>query len=329
MDTVPPHAQDGNSPTVIIPLIRNNYAIIDSIDSDLIQWHWTLTSGGYVARRFKINRVRHEWLLHRVILERKLGRSIQPGMLPDHINRDKLNNRRENLREATPSQNVINSAPKGTYKGIHFEKRSQKWRASIKAGNAIHFLGFYHTPEDAALAYDRAALEFHGEFARLNNSLDYVLASTPPPRITYRIGVSGLIGVKCMYGHRWIARIQRNGAEKHLGTFSTSEEAALAHDKAALEMYGESADLNYPVEQVLAWNPPSRMLRKANTSGFIGIKKYHRRWAASIRDGISQRHLGYFNTPEEAARAYDRAAIDIRGISARLNFSREEYMDEQ
>jgi HNH endonuclease len=91
----------------------------------------------------------------------------------DHINGDCLDNRRENLRKATRSQNMANQ-PKigGTwsshYKGVTWFKQRQKWRAQIKIEGRNHHLGLFINEDDAAKAYDEAAFQAFGEFAHLN-----------------------------------------------------------------------------------------------------------------------------------------------------------------
>jgi hypothetical protein len=90
----------------------------------------------------------------------------------DHIDRNPLNNRRSNLRPCTYSQNAANrSKMLGTtskFRGISFNTRSKKWKAKITIYGRIIHLGTFIMQEDAARAYDRAALELFKEFANLN-----------------------------------------------------------------------------------------------------------------------------------------------------------------
>lgn len=96
----------------------------------------------------------------------------EPGLVVDHIDHDTLNNTRANLRICTHQNNVIahrlSRANKSGFTGVFFNKSRRKWDAQIKLdGKSIH-LGRFKTPEEAALQYNKVALEKHGEFARLN-----------------------------------------------------------------------------------------------------------------------------------------------------------------
>jgi len=109
----------------------------------------------------KVHRV--AWFLHH---------NNWPDEQIDHINGDRKDNRIENLRLTTSQQNNLNrGALKGTsskYKGVDWHKATQKWRSSIKFNRTDKHLGVYVSEEDAARAYDKAARELHGDYARLN-----------------------------------------------------------------------------------------------------------------------------------------------------------------
>lgn len=90
----------------------------------------------------------------------------------DHEDRNGLNNRRNNLREASDSQNRINSPKRkgcsSRYKGVCFYKPRAKWRARLGVGGSDKHLGDFIHERDAALAYDEAAKAMYGSFAILN-----------------------------------------------------------------------------------------------------------------------------------------------------------------
>lgn len=93
----------------------------------------------------------------------------------DHINHDTLNQQRSNLRICTTGQNGANRQIQvnntSGYKGVDWHKRHGKWRTQVQVnGKSVH-IGVYNSPVDAALAYDRAAIEYNGEFALTNKMM--------------------------------------------------------------------------------------------------------------------------------------------------------------
>lgn len=107
------------------------------------------------------------------ILARLILDPVPMGMYVDHINRNSLDNRRANLRLATPAQNAANiGARKRTdssscFKGVH-RTESGTWSAAIFCRGARYRLGTYEKEEDAAMAYDMGAIEIFQDFAALN-----------------------------------------------------------------------------------------------------------------------------------------------------------------
>lgn len=123
--------------------------------------------GGYAVRKES----RHDgpkWLrMHRLIAE------APDGVEVDHINRDRLDNRRSNLRLTDRAGNARNRSRnmKSTsgFKGIRrYGRKSSRWVAEIRFERHTHFLGIYATAEEAAVTYDLAAMALHGEFAATN-----------------------------------------------------------------------------------------------------------------------------------------------------------------
>jgi len=95
-----------------------------------------------------------------------------PESMVDHIDGDRLNNKFENLRPVNKFQNMWNmgsiNGSASKFCGVFFEKKIKKWRAHIRFNGKRKHLGVFKNEVDAAKAYDKAALEFHGEFAKLN-----------------------------------------------------------------------------------------------------------------------------------------------------------------
>jgi hypothetical protein len=147
----------------LIPLTDGLYAYVDAADYDwLNQWNWHTASGGYAARIEKGKII----YMHRQIMP------PPPGKVVDHKDGNKANNCRCNLRICTPQQNRCNAPRKARgrcqFRGVcHNNRRGTIW-AQIKCGAKFYWLGRFPTEAEAARAYDRAALEVFGEFARPN-----------------------------------------------------------------------------------------------------------------------------------------------------------------
>lgn len=128
-------------------------------------WAGSVSCYGY--RLIPVNK--KTWREHRLIY------LIHHGYLPeqvDHINGNRLDNRIENLRAATAAQNNWNSPGKQLsnvgYRGVTLDKRDLRYQVRIKVQHKQISLGYYDCPIFAAIAYDVAAEQYHGEFATLN-----------------------------------------------------------------------------------------------------------------------------------------------------------------
>lgn len=116
-----------------------------------------------VIKRQTINSHRVAWFLYH---------GVWPKDQIDHINNIRGDNRIVNLREATNVQNSCNQKVReggsSRYKGVSWNKKSCKWVAQIRRNNKVIHLGLYHNEEEAALTYNKAALEYFGEYAKIN-----------------------------------------------------------------------------------------------------------------------------------------------------------------
>lgn len=137
---------------------KGKFALIDDCDFERVSNYMWYLSQGYPTTNLghgRGNRVPIK--LHRFILNPPKGQSI------DHINQDPLDNRRENLRYCTKSQNAINSSK---YKGYYYFKQCKRWCVQIQVNSKTKHIGLYKTEEEAREARKKAELEYFGEFAR-------------------------------------------------------------------------------------------------------------------------------------------------------------------
>lgn len=128
------------------------------------RYRWVTNAAGYFVT--SLGKRNKHIFLHQLVLKPPEGKIV------DHIDGDKTNCRKENLRLCTYKENAWNSTLSSTnkcgYKGVYWASDRKKWRAEITVdGKHIH-IGSYNTAEEAARAYDEYALFYFGEFAKTN-----------------------------------------------------------------------------------------------------------------------------------------------------------------
>lgn len=152
----------------LIPLTQRQNAIVDASDYEwLMQWNWCahkrVSSGSFYAERVETQKGKRK-TIHMA--------SVVLGCGPreaDHIDRNPLNNRRDNLRKCSMAENSYNRMWRriqSRFKGI--ARSGSRWRARIKLNGKMRSLGSFGSEEEAARAYDSAARITFGQFALLN-----------------------------------------------------------------------------------------------------------------------------------------------------------------
>lgn len=152
-----------------VQLSRGEMATVDDEDHPLVaQYKWHANKKGYAVGSIPTGRrgARHV-LMHRLILGAQRGEQV------DHVDGKPLNNTRANLRIATHSENCRNSIGKASnrasqFKGLNWDRKLAKWRVYIGASGRSIYVGIYADELQAALAYDQAARQHHGDYACLN-----------------------------------------------------------------------------------------------------------------------------------------------------------------
>jgi len=156
----------------IITLVRGQNVIVDAdLFEELNKYRWFLANDGYARRTKEVakidgKRVVKAYLMHREVL------GTPRGMITDHINGNKLDNRKANLRVCTRSENAMNrSTPSHNisgYKCIHWLSREKRWCVAVTGGKKKVHVGTYKNISEAVLARDLVIQQLHGGFARLD-----------------------------------------------------------------------------------------------------------------------------------------------------------------
>lgn len=192
-------------------LARNN----KSKDRFLKPW---LAGKGYQQVRLSVNGKTKTTYVHTLVAESFLGHSTDSGLVVDHIDGDKLNNRAENLQIVTNRDNtstcyrVNEDSFSSDFVGVSYYKKTDRWRAKIYYNEINIHLGYYNNEEDASDAYQKALGELENGTFKIE---DY--------RASFTSKHKGISFHKA--SQKWLARLTINGKRTYLGYHSTEEEA--------------------------------------------------------------------------------------------------------
>ncbi len=228
--------------TKLIRLVNGGNAVVDADDyEELAQHRWFNSASGYAIRQGWTGNQRdsaNHWtvFMHRVV------NKTPTDKFTDHINGNKLDNRKCNLRTVDKSRNSTNR-PKADrkvlsskFKGVSYHPSTQLWRARIRDRD-YERTTYHATQLQAALDYNRMAAERFGANACLN-----ALPAGVEPTV-HHAKTSQFRGVS-KRAHGWEASTEVGGKSVYLGTYATEADAARAYNEGVLRIRGEKAKLN-------------------------------------------------------------------------------------
>ncbi|KAG1656381.1 hypothetical protein FOA52_011006 [Chlamydomonas sp. UWO 241] len=217
------------------------------------------------------------------------------------------------------------------YTGVTWSKAKSAWHVQMTdpVTKRNRHIGYFDVENKAARAYDCAAVQAHGAGAKRNfpgepiSELELAASQKKKQRSSSQyVGVSWSKTKSSWHVRLWDPETKR---ERHIGCFTSEEDAARAYDRAAVQSHGPDAKRNFPGEGISEL-PASLGLepKQRGSSRFIGVSwnKARSSWLVQVRDPVTKtsRHIGRFASEEDAARAYDDAAVQLHGPGAKRNF---------
>jgi hypothetical protein len=220
------HADDGKQ----IRLTNSDkHAIVDDIDYvEVSKFNWYITAQGYAANHTGGYRTMHQ-LINRT----------PSGYETDHKNRNKLDNRRCNLRTATTAQNNANSPAQANSKsglrGVCWSSKMNRWRAYINFQGKRHDLGVFETVDQAVATREAAFKHYYGEFALVDSKI--VSAFEPNEKLRRLLRRSNsTTGHKYIHWYKsrgnYMVSYRKDGRGHFIGYFKTLEDAIIARNEA-------------------------------------------------------------------------------------------------
>lgn len=201
---------------------------------------WYIGSDGYAYTHIPDNECKNRKIsMHRFIM------NAPKGVMVDHINGNKLDNRKENLRVCNNKENQRNRKTNknkiySNYKGVRYDKRRNVYYVSVWIEQKPIHIGTFKNEIAAANCYNYHAKKLFGEFAKLNNVPFMDKEKWEKERLKNHgkyIGVS-------KSRNKWRVYVWHNKQKVYAGTYDTEIEAAKAYNKKVIELKGENAKLN-------------------------------------------------------------------------------------
>ena len=200
-------------------------------------------------------------------------------------------------------------------------QNGKKYQVRLSVNGRTKCIGSsYETAEHAAEAYDKETIKLGRPVSKLNFPKQAPVGYTPrqqPLRSDNAVGYRGV----SKNGKKYQAQTKIAGKLKHIGTYDTAKEAAVAYDRAVLKAKKSTSLLNFPDMVHNLDVEPKRKKYKRSSIGYKGLSKQESgRFQAQIRINGKKKGLGTFDTAIQAAFAYDQAAIKAGRKKSTLNF---------
>jgi hypothetical protein len=221
------------------------------------------------------------------------------------------------------------SSAKQRYVGVHRDRQTGRVQARVQHGGKTYYAGRWRTEREAALARDRLvlhlgldwALNLPREARGLGPASAAELARQAVQHHRDRVGRSAFIGLRRGKRKNWLAFVIEGRTHHHIGAFDDPQVLAVLRDRVARHLGVPKYSWNFPDRRL---KPMSLEQAKAElrtlrnrASAYRGVYVSGERWLAAITLDHEQITLGSWATEEEAALAYDRAALFYRGDGPR------------